>query len=148
MRLWRLTKPEFLPGIDGEGAKLWGGTWNHPGKPMVYLSTSLALSALEVLVNLPPQQRRREDLPSLFAIAVEVDPETIIDPGLPARQEVEHSRLFGDAWLRSATCLGLSVPSRVIPLERNVLLNPSHPAMADVQIAVTEPFVFDDRLAY
>lgn len=115
---------------------------------MVYLSSSLALSALEVLVNLPPHQRRREDLPTLVAIAVEIDPETIVDPGLPARQEIEQSRHFGDAWLRSVTSLGLSVPSRVIPLERNVLLNPRHPAMADVQISLTEPFVFDDRLTY
>ncbi len=52
------------------------------------------------------------------------------------------------AWLRSASSLGLVVPSRVIPLERNVLLNPRHPAMVDVQVALTEPFAFDDRLSY
>lgn len=44
--------------------------------------------------------------------------------------------------------LALIVPSRVIPLERNVLLNPRHPAMAEVTVALTEPFVFDDRLSY
>lgn len=148
MRLWRLTRPDFLPGLDGEGAKLWGGTWNNPGIPMVYLSSSLALSALEVLVNLPPNQRRRGDLPTLVAIAVEIDPDTIVDPGLSARQEVEESRHYGDTWLRSASSLAMSVPSRVIPLERNVLLNPRHPSMAEVRVTLTEPFVFDDRLSY
>ena len=44
--------------------------------------------------------------------------------------------------------VALSVPSRVIPLERNVLLNPRHPAMAEVKVALSEPFVFDDRLSY
>jgi RES domain-containing protein len=148
VRLWRLTRPDFLPGIDGEGAKLWGGTWNNPGLPMVYLSSSLALSALEILVNLPPQQRRKGELPTLVAIAVDVDSDTITDPGLPAQQEIAESRLYGDAWLRSAQSLGLFVPSRVIPLERNILLNPRHPAMTDVTVTLTEPFVFDDRLNY
>lgn len=115
---------------------------------MVYFSSSLALSVLEVLVNLTPQQRKRGELPTLVAIAIDIDPDTIADPGLPARQGVAESRAYGDAWVRSASSLGLFVPSRVIPLERNVLLNPRHPAMSRVTITVTEPFVFDDRLAY
>jgi RES domain-containing protein len=115
---------------------------------MVYLSSSLALSALEVLVNLAPHQRRRGELPTYVAVAVEVDDGAIADPGFPSRQEVAMSQAVGDAWLRSASSLGLSVPSRVIPLERNVLLNPRHPAMVEVRVAVSEPFVFDDRLGY
>jgi RES domain-containing protein len=75
-------------------------------------------------------------------------PAPIADPGLLARQEIAESRLYGDAWLRSAQSLGLFVPSRVIPLERNILLNPRHPAMTQVTVTLTEPFVFDDRLAY
>ncbi len=137
-----------MPGLDGEGSNLWGGTWNSPGHPMVYLSSSLALSTLEVLVNLTPVQRKRGKLPVHFAIAVEIEPSTIADPGLPARQDVVQSQAYGDTWLRSLSSLALSVPSRVIPLERNVLLNPRHPAIADVKIALTEPFVFDDRLSY
>jgi RES domain-containing protein len=115
---------------------------------MVYLSSSLALSALEVLVNLTPDQRRRGKLPVHFAIAVEIDNSAVADPGFPARQSVAESQALGDAWLRSASSLALSVPSRVIPLERNVLLNPRHPAMAEVTVTLTEPFVFDDRLSY
>lgn len=87
-------------------------------------------------------------MPTYVAVAVDVDAEAIADPGFPARQEVAESRALGDAWLRSASSLGLSVPSRVIPLERNVLLNPRHPAIAEVTVALTEPFVFDDRLSY
>ena len=115
---------------------------------MVYLSSSLALSTLEVLVNLAPAQRNRGKLPVHFAIAVEIDASTIADPEFPARQDVAESQAFGDAWLRSSASLALSVPSRVIPQGRNVLLNPRHPAMAEVTISVTEPFIFDDRLAY
>jgi RES domain-containing protein len=42
--------------------------------------------------------------------------------------------------------LGLRVPSSVVQLEHNIVLNPRHPAMADVTVLQTEPFTFDDRL--
>lgn len=115
---------------------------------MVYLSSSLALSALEVLVNLPPNQRIRGQLPVYVAVAIDIDPAAIADHGLPARQKVEESQAYGDAWLKSASSLGLLVPSRVIPLEMNVLLNPHHPEMARVKASLVEPFVFDDRLGH
>jgi RES domain-containing protein len=148
VRVWRLTRPEFYPGLDGEGSRLWGGTWNSPGLPIVYFASSLALATLEVLVNLPSARRRPGNFPELLALAVDVSPEMVVDPALSARQELAQSRALGDAWLRSISSLALFVPSRVIPLERNVLLNPRHPAMAEVRVALTEPFVFDDRLPY
>jgi len=116
--------------------------------PVVYCSSSLALAALEALVNIPSFRRRLGELQPLVAVALEVDEEAVADPGFPLDQDVAVSRQMGDAWLRSGSSLGVLVPSRVIPLERNVLLNPRHPAMADVTISVTEPFVFDDRLSY
>jgi len=148
VRIWRLSKPEFLPGLDGEGSRLAGGTWNSPGHPVVYLSSSLALAALEVLVNLSPEQRRPSQLPKLVAVALDLSPDLVADPGFAGRLDVAESRATGDAWLRSASSLALSVPSRVIPLERNVLLNPRHPAMAEVTVTLTEPFIFNDRLSY
>lgn len=148
MRLWRLTKEQFLPGLDGEGARLAGGRWNSPGMPVVYCSSSLALAALEALVNIPRLRRRAGELQPLVAVALEVDEAAIADPGFPRTQDVAVSRQIGDAWLRSISSLALAVPSRVIPLERNVLLNPRHPAMAEVHVVLTEPFVFDDRLSY
>ncbi|MGL4234867.1 RES family NAD+ phosphorylase [Tabrizicola sp.] len=148
MRLWRLTKAQFLPGLDGEGARLAGGRWNNPGMPVVYCSSSLALAALEALVNIPSFRRRRGELQPLVAVALEVDEEAIADSGFPIDQDIGVSRQMGDAWLRSGSSFGLMVPSRVIPLERNVLLNPRHPAMSEVTIALTEPFIFDDRLGF
>lgn len=116
--------------------------------PVEYCSSSLALAALEALVNIPRPRRRAGELQPLVAVALEIDEAAIADPGFPHSQDAAVSRQIGDAWLRSASSLALSVPSRVIPLERNVLLNPRHPAMAEVRVTVTEPFVFDDRLSY
>lgn len=115
---------------------------------MVYCASSLALAALEVLVHLPAVMRRKGALPPLVAVALEVPDALLIDPGLSATLAEAESRALGDEWLRSGSSIGLIVPSRVIPLERNIILNPRHPDVATVNVARTEPFVFDDRLTY
>lgn len=148
MRVWRLAQPRFAPDIEGEGARLFGGRWNSAGVPLVYTSDSLALAALEVLVHLPRIERSKKGIPQYVAIGLDVPDSLVADPGFASDVPLHESQTSGDAWLRSATSLALLVPSRVIPLERNVLLNPRHPAMAEVTVAVSEPFVFDDRLSY
>lgn len=115
---------------------------------MVYTSSSLSLAALEVLVHLPPMMRRKGGLPPFVAVAIDVPDEQIAEAGLGVDQDEQFTRAFGDAWLKQSTSVGMSVPSRVIPLELNVLLNPRHPAMVMVNVVLTQPFVFDDRLAY
>lgn len=147
MLVWRLTKPDHAPGLDGEGARLWGGQWNSPGVPMVYCASSLALAALEVLVHLPPAMRRAGALPGLVAVGLDVPGDQIgqLDDS-PAPVNLNVCRLQGNQWIANRSGLGLSVHSAVITREKNVLLNPAHPAMADVRLVVQEPFEFDDRL--
>ena len=149
MRLWRLTKAEHAPGLDGDGARLWGGRWNSPGVAMVYCASSLALAMLETLVHLPPSMRRTGALPQLLAIGLDVPDDTILTlnlAGLPPNHGIPDFRAVGDAWIKSRQCLGLRVPSRVIAPKIIVVLNTAHPDMARVIVAETEVFVFDDRL--
>lgn len=37
-------------------------------------------------------------------------------------------------------------PFHIIPLERNPILNPKHPAFIDVKLVETVPFFFDPRI--
>lgn len=140
MRVWRLTRPEYAPGLDGEGARLWGGRWNSPGVPMVYTASSLALAVLEVLVHLPPAMRRSGGLPAMVAVALDV-PDADISDVVAGPDD----RATGDAWALSGS-LALRVPSRVIRHDMNILINPRHPDIALVSVALQEPFEFDDRL--
>lgn len=146
MRVWRISVREYAPGLDGEGSRIAGGRWNSPGQAVVYTSDSLALAALEVLVHLPRVARQKERLPSYLAVGLDIPDALIADPGYAAVTVGEEARSIGDAWLSSLSSLALMVPSRVIPLERNILLNPRHPDMSKVSVALTAPFVFDDRL--
>lgn len=115
---------------------------------MVYCASSLALAALEVLVHLPPAMRRKGALPPLVAVALDLPDALVIDPGLSATLAEAENRALGDEWLRARSSVGLIVPSRVVPMERNIILNPRHPDIADVSVARSEPFEFDDRLIY
>jgi RES domain-containing protein len=145
--VWRLTKPEHAPGLDGEGARLFGGRWNSQGLPVVYCASSLALAALEVFVHLPPAMRRASALPGLTAVGLEVPDQMIADlSGFAAVPDRGEEREIGDRWLRGGSGLALRVPSAVIGREMNLLLNPRHPGIGRIALVVQEPFRFDDRL--
>lgn len=82
----------------------------------------------------------------MVAVGLDVPEALLTDLGLAADMEEAASREIGGTWLRGKGSLGLIVPSRVIPLERNVVLNPAHSDMALVSIVLTERFRFDPRL--
>lgn len=145
MLVWRLTKPEHAPGLDGEGARLWGGRWNSPGVPMIYCASSLALAALEVLVHLPPSMRRPGMLPPLVAVGLEL-PDAEVPHTVGAFFDQNDCRFHGDNWITNKSDYAVRVPSFVIQRETNVLLNPTHPRMFGIRLLVQEPFVFEDRL--
>jgi RES domain-containing protein len=53
---------------------------------------------------------------------------------------------FGDAWLEAGETAVLAVPSAVIPIEKNYLLNPAHPEMKSIKVGPPQRFRFDLRL--
>ena len=52
---------------------------------------------------------------------------------------------FGDAFLARGERLGLIVPSAVIPEASNIVVNPRHPQMAGVTMAIIRDFACDPR---
>lgn len=146
MRLWQLVEPEQLPGLSGLGSEKHGGRWNSPGRPAVYCASSLALAALEVLVNVPRDKRQKSQIPPHTAVEYELPEDLCMQSGLSRTLPETETRPFGDAWLDSLASVALRVPSKVIPLEANVVLNPRHLHMVLVIVARVEPFEFDPRL--
>ncbi len=150
MTVWRLCKRRHAA-LDGQGARLAGGRWNSRGTAVVYASETLSLAALELLVHCDAAF-----LPDdLVAIPIE------IPDGLPARR-IEAASLartwrhhpapeslarLGDAWASDRGSAVLSVPSAVVPGERNFLLNPAHPDFKRIRAGRPEKFSLDARLA-
>lgn len=108
---------------------------------MVYAAANPSLAVLEVLVHLDlPLDLIPSDY-RLLAIQVPDDAPSQLVDGLP-----DNARDIGDAFLEAGQALALRAPSLVVPQEINTLLNPRHPAFADVRLIGDEPFRFDPRL--
>ena len=147
--LWRLVRPDFAPGLDGRGAECYGGRWNSPGLPAVYCATHLSLAVLEYFVHLPPAMRRRDTLPLLTAVELRLEGgpvETVGESDLDRLDDPAWCRARGDDWLKRGEALALSVPSAVVPRERNVILNPRHGEFDRVSVVRTERYRFDVRM--
>jgi len=146
---WRLTKTKLIAGAwDGEGARKSGGRWNSVGIAVVYTSGTLSLALVEVLVHLPSGI-----LPAYSAVRVDFDDSMVTAVGprdLPANWRdyppPPDTKAIGDLWVAQGSSLVLRVPSVIVPTEFNYILNPAHPAFADVTIGESMPFPFDPRL--
>ena len=151
--IWRLTSPAYAHVLDGEGARVAGGRWNRPGRPVVYASTHLSLSVLEVFVHVP--SALRDDLPELAAVRITVpDDAEVADMSIgrleklmAAKNPLSACRAFGEEWLDAGAALMLRAPSVLVPEERNVMLNPLHRRMSEVTIDRSRRFRFDPRLS-
>ena len=147
---WRIIKQKHVKAaFTGEGARLYGGRWNSPGRPMVYTSESRALALAEILVHLESSG----PLSRYVAFRVEIDDgfaADVLSGDLPRnwRADPAPKRLqaIGDDWLASQTSAVLRVPSAVVAGEFNYLLNPFHPDFAKLQISGPEKFSIDKRL--
>jgi RES domain-containing protein len=135
------------PANDGLGASLAGGRWNHVGTPVIYTAESVALCALEVMAN-------DADLAGDYiCISIEVPDDVLITSisiaasptGWNSHPYSAATQDIGTSWAKGLLTAVLSVPSVVIPRERNYILNPTHPDFSRISFSAA-PFTFDERL--
>ncbi|GJG89267.1 hypothetical protein tb265_44480 [Gemmatimonadetes bacterium T265] len=152
LTVWRLTTPRYAD-LTGEGARRAGGRWNPRGVAVVYTGDHPALAVAEYLVHV----RDPEDLPDALVFLRVVVPDDVAvgvvsraalearDPGW-RRAGAPACLAAGTAWLAAAAEPVLRVPSAVVPLAENVLLNPAHPDAARWAVAEVVPYAFEPRL--
>jgi RES domain-containing protein len=149
MIVWRIASAAHAA-FDGEGARRYGSRWTPRGLPVVFTSATLSLAALERFVHTDPDL----DPGDLVAIAVEIDAAIAtarieiadLPPDWRAYPPPPILARAGERWFRESRTAVLSVPSAVIPHERNFALNPLHADFARLTIRSPEPFAFDPRM--
>ena len=145
MELWRISNYADLSGRGGLQA---AGRWHTRGKRIVYLADHPASALLEMLVHMD-----RDLIPATYRLLRVVVSETVAIDRVGTdvlesdwRTQPALTRQIGDEWLdRSSTAL-LQVPSVIVPLGKNFLLNPVHPDAAKVAIAEVVNAPLDPRL--
>jgi RES domain-containing protein len=150
MRAWRIAKAKRATDLSGMGAAIEGGRWNDQDVPAVYLGLTPAICCLETFVHAGGEPTFAMkitcfELPDDPVLFLQPDPKTLPDgwASLPADRP---SMDFGTAWLRANTHLGLIVPSAVLSLERNVVINPGHPAVNEIRVVDVFDFMYDPRM--
>ena len=147
MTVFRIARRTYAD-LSGRGGTAYSGRWNEKGHPIIYTAGSVALAALEYAVQTsirPVDTVLMEiDVPDGACVTIE----DRVGGDLPGNWAFvqEQSRQLGTDWLTEGKILMLSVPSVVIPFERNLLLNPLHPLFASVLIKRVVPFFFDPRI--
>lgn len=150
MHAWRIAKRRYALDRTGAGAAIKGGRWNSANVAAIYAGLTVEIAAFEKLVHtgtvlpmdlvvvridLPDdaglyEGPRLEDLPLGWSDL----------PSSPA------AAAFGDTFLAKGDCLGLIVPSAIIPEASNILINPGHSRMSGVAMEILRGFTFDPRL--
>jgi RES domain-containing protein len=136
---WRICRRPFAD-LSGEGARLYGGRWNSPGRPVVYAAEAAALAVLEVRVHLDLDWSL---LPADYVL-IAIDLSSLAIESL--EEAPDDPVAYGDAWLESRRSAVLSVPSVLVRESRNLLVNVAHPEASRASIASIRSFSFDKRL--
>ncbi len=150
VKAWRITrKPYQNSAFSGEGARLYGGRFNSEGFRAVYTSASLSLSLLELLVQIDDP----EFINDCVQFYAEIDERLIFKPrinDLPSGWDKipygKAAQEFGDKWLKDEQYAVIRIPSVVVPVEFNYVINPGHPEFRSIDISPAEDVMFDPRL--
>ena len=148
MKVYRLTPKKYATDLSGMGAKLYGGRWNRVGISLLYTSENLSLSVLENIVHI----NNPNFLPTFQAITIEI-PNSIKEyykgdfvENWRNQDAFESLRKLTDNFVEKNEFLAMKVPSAIIDVEYNFLINPQHPLFKEVKIINQQEFSFDQRL--
>ena len=146
---WRLVTARFAKSaFSGEGARLYGGRWNRKGVSLVYTAGTQSLAMLEMLVQDEPLRARYVMIEARIPKGMTIDRIGIEDLPSDWRDIAAREKLqaIGTEWARKRGAAVLAVPSAVIPVETNYLLNPLHADFRRIRIGKPQKFETDLRL--
>lgn len=150
MKIYRIAKKQYINDLSGEGARLFGGRWNKKGLAMLYFSESLSLCVLEILVHLDFHFLSND----FYYVEAEIS-DKLIYPSLKTNEldtvwknnpPSPYTQQIGSDWLKENKNLAMRVPSAVLPLQHNILVNPRHLKLSDIKILKTDSLQIDQRV--
>ena len=146
---WRIIREKYIDhkrAFSGEGAAKSGERWNHISIPVVYASGHLSLAALERFV------KGKYLRLGYFRLEIPDNIIEVVEPGrLPSNWRsvpaTDSTKDFGTRWVKENRSAILRVPSAIIPVEYNFVLNPQHPDFkSSIKIDDPKPFSYDHRM--
>lgn len=153
LTIWRLEKERYLEeAFRGIGSLKTAGRWHHKGTQVAYASEHPGVAVLEKLAWIGRYERVRDSNYLLLPLHLDPDKhlERIEETELPEDWDSfphrDETREIGTRWYEEERSPVLAVPSAVLPLAENFLVNPFHPEAHDLKRGEPEPFSWDARL--
>jgi RES domain-containing protein len=148
MIVFRIVDERYARDLSGKGSALYGGRWNPKNTPLLYCASNISLATLEVLVRFHATQISSNLNLVVINLPDEKSVERIDASQLSSKwiNSLEETRIFGLDWARKNTSLVLEVPSAIVPIDKNVLINPAHFLFKKIEIMDILPYNFDNRL--
>ncbi|MDR0793235.1 MAG: RES family NAD+ phosphorylase [Chitinophagaceae bacterium] len=152
MTVFRIEREKYLKyTLSGIGASMAKGfRWNSFNTKLIYTSESRALATLEISVHLDLS----ESLPvDRYYVEIEIPNDIPIlgirPESLPEKWDAippaTITQYIGDTFVYRNEAAILKVPSSIVPLEYNYLINPLHPDIHKIKVKKTVKMVFDSR---
>jgi RES domain-containing protein len=147
MMLYRFAHSRFGYDLSGEGSRLFGGRWNSKGKAVIYTSSTISLSLLELLTHsISYEETIKNELISIEVSSANYKEISINELKINWQDDEDYTKFIGNGFLKSQSSLLLKVPSAIIPEESNMLINPRHKDFKKIKVKSTRVFKFDVRL--
>lgn len=152
MLVYRIEREQYLKDtLSGIGAALTNGfRWNSLNTYLVYTSESRALATLEISAHLDFS----EDLPTdRYYVEIEIPKDIKIlevhQEDLPqdwdSKPPILETQFIGDDFIIQKEAAVLKVPSCIVPLEFNYLINPNHKEAKNIKVLSKSKLKFDSR---
>ncbi len=148
MKVYRLSAHNYIHDRTETGARLFGGRWNPEGCACLYTSAHVSLAFLEKCVH----AQSKENMNRIGLLQIEIPDEDLIlhtdEKQLKPDwdHDISYSQWIGAQILIDLSVVAFSVPSAIIPSERNYILNPRATHFGALRFAPITNFKTDFRL--
>ncbi|MGJ7030328.1 RES family NAD+ phosphorylase [Niabella hirudinis] len=149
MLVYNIRRAKYAGSLTASGV---ANRWNMEEEFVIYTGCSRALSVLEIVVHRSgivlnePYRLLVIEIKETPADILELKPDQLPEKW---RSLVAYPKLqgLGSDWYQGNKQLLLKVPSAVVPMEYNILINTRHPKFnTHVRLKDTEIFDWDERL--
>ncbi len=151
--IWRIDKTRYAEAaFRGHGSLHTGGRWHRKGTQVAYASDHPGVAALEKLIWLESYEKARRS--DYVLIPLRLDAEKHLEvlrrdalpPDWDAFPHPASTRETGTQWFEEKRSAVLAVPSVVLPMGKNYLINPFHADFHVLEVGTPVPFSWDSRL--
>ena len=147
MKVYRISKCQYIEDLEGTGAARYPGRWNSKGTYILYTAATPSLALLESVVHIS-----NIAISSYCMICLNVPEDkikTIAAAELPdnwfVNPPIDVLKQTGDSFIKENKFLALKIPSAIMPEENNFLLNPAHPDFKKISTVYVRTIPIDER---